>query len=122
MKFTIDENYITDVHITKEYSILGDTPQEAWTEELTVKVLKGLNKMTRHSVEDHPEFAKLRDTLEQQGFISTQRNCWNGDRVLKKFELNGIEFKPGDKFVCAGAMRVGLTVAKKYGVKYKPNF
>ena len=57
---------------------------------------------------DHPKFTKLRDKLEQNGYISTERRYWNGDRVLVNFSLNGLLFKKGDQFPCATAMNVRL--------------
>lgn len=65
---------------------------------------------------DHPEFAKLRNLLEAKKLIETQRNWWNGDRVLKYFVLNGKIFHPDEQFPCAAAMRFNL---ETYHRKFK---
>jgi hypothetical protein len=54
---------------------------------------------------DHPGFTRLRDELENKGYIKTERNCWNGDTVLKAFRLNDHWFEEGDTFPCAAAMK-----------------
>jgi len=55
------------------------------------------------STKDHPAFTELRDRLEQEGFIKTER--WsNGDRVLKPFYLNNMFFDVGEQFSCAPAL------------------
>lgn len=61
---------------------------------------------------DHPKFTELRDKLEKLGFIKTERSFWNGDRVLKSFKLNGMPFKPGERFFCACAMGIKLKCKK----------
>jgi hypothetical protein len=63
---------------------------------------------------DHPEFTSLRDKLEELGYIKTERTYWNGDYVLKPFKLNDMPFKKDDKFPCASAMQVKLSVYRKF--------
>ena len=53
---------------------------------------------------DHPAFAKLRNFLENRGFIETSRVSVNGDKVLKPFYLNKVYFGIGDRFFSASAM------------------
>jgi hypothetical protein len=53
---------------------------------------------------DHPAFTALRDLLEREGYIKTQRSWSNGDRVLKEFILNDKSFLEGEQFSCATAM------------------
>ncbi len=62
---------------------------------------------------DHPEFTKVRERLGQEGFILIERGWWNGDRTLKPFKLNGLDFKPGDKFPCASALSIQLSLKKR---------
>jgi hypothetical protein len=95
MKFTIDPEHLCSVTIHTDY--MKDRPED---EQLIAK-LKGHKFCSTHS-EDHPEFAKLRNQLEDEGYIETQSSWWNGDRVLKDFSLNGAIFKKGEKF-CSGA-------------------
>lgn len=95
--FEIDETYLTNVSMTKE--IINPDPEK----ELVYRLMYG-RPMISHWFEDHPEFAKLRDQLEVEGFIRTQRGWSNGDVVLKPFLLNGQKFKKNDRFVCAAAM------------------
>lgn len=54
---------------------------------------------------DHPSFAALRKHLNSKGFIRMSTNSVNGDVVLKEFKLNGKLFSPGDRFLCAAAMK-----------------
>jgi hypothetical protein len=53
---------------------------------------------------DHPAFAKLRNFLENKGFIDTSRVSVNGDKVLRPFYLNKVYFDIGDRFFSASAM------------------
>lgn len=109
MDFTIDDQYLTSVSIRKEYNCLtGDK------EEDLIKVLKGYDKIISHGSEDHPEFTKLRNSLEESGYIKTVRNHWNGDTVLKPFTLNGLRFKKGEKFCCGCAMKGHIEIGIKY--------
>jgi len=65
-----------------------------------------------HGIIDHPEFTKLRNILQQEEYISTERSWVNGDRVLKPFSLNTLKFKIGDQFPCAAALDVRLSIKK----------
>ena len=89
MKFEIDESFLTSVNIYKEWSMFQHIDPDDLTPDQVFKMIKGEDRCSSQSSEDHPEFAKLRDSLEQQGFIKTQRNCWNGDDVIKTFTFNG---------------------------------
>jgi hypothetical protein len=110
-KFYIDMAYVTSVTIRKQYFVKQE-PGES-TEAFLIRKLKNPEPiMTSTSSEDHPEFTKLRDKLEELKFITTQRNSWNGDRVIKPFYLNDVKFKKGDKFCCAAAITWDLTHGK----------
>ena len=65
------------------------------------------------SVVDHPSFSALRDVLERRGFIKTERNWHNGDRVISDFKLNGELFKEGEQFSCAAALGNQLRVQRR---------
>jgi hypothetical protein len=103
MKYTIDRAYLTSVTIHESWSAYDN--KSDLTEEELVKVLKGLDRCSTIRDEDHPEFARLRDTLEQDGCIETNRLCWNGDQVIKNFQVNNTKFKIGDRFLCAAASK-----------------
>lgn len=122
MKFTLDEQYITDVTIHKEWSMYYKTPVEKLTPDELIKIIKGEDRVSSTHSEDHPEFAQLRNQLEAEGYIKCQRSWWNGDVVLKPFTLNDIKFKKNDRFVSAGAMNSALKVAKQTGRKYNPKY
>jgi len=113
MKFEIDESFLTSVTIRKEWNMY--VGKKKLTPDELIKILKGEGVCSSISSEDHPEFAKLRDLLEQQGFIKTQRNCWNGDDVIKTFTFNGAKFKKGERFPSACAMPGHLKFSKKFG-------
>lgn len=114
-EFFIDEQYITDVHVRTVTSTLKN-PDNPTPEDL-VKILRGQHEMISLSSKDHDEFTKLRNQLEELGYIETQRQWWNGDRVLKGFKLNEWTFKKGEKFCCAGAMNNSIQCARKFGWK-----
>jgi hypothetical protein len=106
--FTLDEEYICDVSVVTYMKFQnGDEPNE---EELLNVLKYGRNRSI--SNKDHDEFTKLRDQLEAEGYIKTQRNCWNGDSVIKPFMFNGKKFKKGERFVCGAAMKSHLKYMK----------
>jgi hypothetical protein len=114
--FEIDEQYLCDdsVPIYRENLENRDCP----TPEDMIKILRGDDRtLVGYSNKDHPVFAELRDRLEQQGYITTMRNSWNGDRVVKSFKLNGWTFRKGNKFPCAAALNVSIVCAQKHGWK-----
>lgn len=115
MNFYIDEDYLTDVTVRTDYgrSINRDNPSH----NDLIEVLKNPHQSYSIGTIDHPEFTKLRNQLEQQGYIVTERKWWNGDRVLKPFELNGFRFEIDDKFCCASAMKFDFQVKRKYQPK-----
>lgn len=111
MEFFIDLAYVCDVTIHRTYSIAKD-PANPTPAELFKMLSSDSNYSSTHS-EDHPEFTALRNRLEKEGYISVEHRWWNGDRVLKKFKLNGVLFKKHEKFCCAAAMKWHLTHANK---------
>ena len=115
MDFTIDEQYLTDVSVRTERSMLTD-PENPTPDDL-IRILKGHHKMIAVSAVDHDEFTKLRNRLEELGYIKIQRSWWNGDTVLKPFTLNGYRFGKNVRFPCAAALGVSIRAAKKYGRK-----
>ena len=109
--FEIDDQFLTNVTIHKEWSMYAG--KKLVTEEELIKILKGLDRCSTTWNEDHPEFKKLRDYLEDKGYIQTQRNYWNGDRVKKPFTLNEYKFNTGEAFPCSAAMSMHLKLKKK---------
>jgi hypothetical protein len=105
MNFTIVEEYITQITVR---TVHRDPDPE---KELINRLRYG--ECVSIGSADHPEFAKLRDELEANGFISTSRNSWNGDRVLKPFTLNGHKFKKNERFLSGAAMKYHLESARK---------
>ena len=111
-QFTIDEQFICDVIVRTEHDFIKDRNNP--TDEDLINILKGYDKSFTTSSKDHDEFTKLRDQLEELGYIETQRRWWNGDRVIKGFKLNEWTFKKGEKFPCATAMNNSIYCARKY--------
>lgn len=115
MEFTIDLEYLKGVTVKKDLS-----PYKG-KEDLTADELIGALKWTSNSYEissiDHPEFTKLREKLENHGYISIQRGWWNGDVVLKPFTLNSFKFKKGARFPCAAALGISIECALARGRK-----
>jgi len=65
------------------------------------------------SHEDHPAFAEVRRLLKARGYIDIPAYpCWNGDRVLKRFQFNEVQLEVGDKFPCAAAWAVRFNTHK----------
>ena len=62
---------------------------------------------------DHPNYTELRIWLSSRGFIDKVDNYVNGDRVTKKFKLNGVKFEVGDKFLSPSAMSSHLERERK---------
>lgn len=78
------------------------------TDDELIMLSKGHNISRQIWSEDHPEFTKLREQLGAEGYIKIERGWSNGDRVLKPFVLNTKQFKVGDQFSSAGAMKWDL--------------
>ena len=110
MNYEIDEQYLTDVVIHREWNYYGEKTDP--TPDDIVRMLRGEGHCSSTESIDHPEFTRLRNQLEEEGYIEVERRWWNGDRVLQSFTLNGYKFELGDKFLCASAMKFHL----KYGV------
>jgi hypothetical protein len=115
MHFTIDEQYICDVMVRTEHDFIKDRNNPSHDD--IIKILKGWDKSVSISNKDHDEFTKLRNQLEEQGYIKTERGWWNGDRVLKPFYLNGWRFKKNHKFPCAASLKGSIESARKFGWK-----
>jgi hypothetical protein len=113
MNFEIDPEYITDISVVTEYHRAKD-PTNPTPEELIAIIRDGSVRGTSYTTTDHPEYAKLRDHLEDLGYIKTARMSWNGDRVLKRFTLNGVPFKKDDQFSCAAAMQHYIVYKRKH--------
>jgi len=106
MMFEIDSEYVTDVSVHQTFYRYAD--KQTLTNEELVEFIKNPVVGSMVGTTDHPEFARLREQLEESGYISVQRGWSNGDRVLKLFVLNGVTFEPGEQFPCAAAMRYHL--------------
>ncbi len=111
MNFEIDPEHVTEVTVTQTYYRHAD--KESLTNEELIEVIKNPVSSSTYSTEDHPEFARLRDQLEAQGYIRCERNWSNGDRVLKPFSLNSVAFESGEQFCCAAAMKFHLERAQR---------
>ena len=118
MDFTIDPAYLCSVSIREEYNQYTRNGREPTAEELLL-ILQGKGNYIIGSSIDHPEFTRLREQLGEQGYIKIERGWWNGDSVLKPFTLNGLKFKPGEQFSCAGAMGTHFAVRSKHPEYYK---
>lgn len=103
MQFILDNQYFTSVNIR---TVIYKRKRTNETEEdFIIRKLSTDNApMYMYESKDHPEFAKLREQLRELKYIKIESGWWNGDRVLRKFQLNNKVFKKGDKFMCASAM------------------
>lgn len=105
MKFTIDPKFLTDQIVTTKTKIIpSDTL--SWPSDVLSYLESTDYVVTTTQNIDHPQFTELRETLGQQGYIEIQRSWWNGDRVVRPFELNQHQFEVGETFPCAAALGV----------------
>ena len=111
-QFTIDESFICDVTVRTEHDFIKDRNNP--THDDLIKILKEYDKGLSISNKDHDEFTKLRDQLEELGYIKTERRWWNGDQVLKSFKINEWTFRKGHRFPCASALNNSIHCARKY--------
>lgn len=99
-QFRLKNEYFTSVDDTKYmefHDLVG---------EITIKG-------NTFGTKDHPEFTKLRNRLCKLGYISIELMWCNGDKVLKPFKLNKLDFKKGEQFPCAVALGIRMFAAKK---------
>jgi hypothetical protein len=113
-EFELDPTYLTDVVVRQTWGMYDHKKPEELTHDEVIKILKGEDQCSSTGTKDHPEFSELREQLGTDGYIEIQRSWWNGDRVLKPFVFNGVEFEVGEKFCCACAMAGHLKFAKEY--------
>lgn len=109
--FFIDLNHLIEIPDVRVYYTVN---MENPSNEDLLKILKNEHRMVSQGTKDHPEFARLRDELEELGYIKTNRNWNNGDRVLKPFTLNGYKFEADNAFLCASATGNDFKCRKKY--------
>jgi hypothetical protein len=121
MEFTIAPEYLTSVTIRNEWNTYTHNGRVPTAEELLL-ILQGKGECSTTGSEEHPEFARLREQLGADGYISIQRGWWNGDTVLKPFKLNGRKFKVGAQFSSGGAMGTYLAVRAKHPEYYKDEY
>ena len=114
-EFYIDPQYLVDVPTHNIISTL-ENPENPTPEDL-LKILSGKDAWHMFGNKDHDEFTRLRNQLEQLGYIKTERNWWNGDCVLKSFKLNGWIIRKGSTFPCAAALGNSIYCANKFGRK-----
>jgi hypothetical protein len=111
-EFLILKEYLTDVpdnHVKYRY----DTTKELTHEQLVDILVNGNIQYRSFGTKDHPEFAKLRNQLEELGYIRTSRISCNGDIVLKSFKLNDMIFRKNTTFYCASALNNMIKVRNK---------
>ena len=114
-QFKLKREHITSVSHTEHIVLV--VPEEA---RALFKIFDLTLEGVAHSIIiDHPEFTKMRNRLEKQGYIQIEHGWINGDRALKPFSLNGFKFKKHDKFPCASAMDIWLSVKEKKLTKSK---
>lgn len=101
--FKLDESAMVDQIISETVNPYAG--RDDLTDEELLKAIAGRGIYTTTYSRDHPDFTALRELLGEQGYIRIERGWWNGDRVLKPFLLNGVEFHQGGKFPCASAMQ-----------------
>jgi len=105
-EFYLDETLDWDITIHKEYNSYLN--KDVVTNDDLVKALKGEGAWSMTGNDDGPEFKALRNQLEELGYITCERMWWNGDRVVKSFKLNGIQFKKDQQFSSGAALKFHL--------------
>ena len=112
MVFELDENLDWHPFYHREWN--DYTTKDTVTNEDLVKMLQGKGNRSVMGSDDSTEFKALRNQLEAEGYIQCQRSWWNGDRVLKRFYLNGVSFDSDDQFPSGGAMKLHLRSARRH--------
>ena len=112
--FNFDESCMCDVTVRKEWGMYDHVPADELTNEQLIKILKGEDRCSSTSSKDHPDFASLRDRLEGEGYIKTERGWWNGDRVTTPFKLNGVLFRRDDRFPSGAAMKHHIEFKRRH--------
>lgn len=112
--FNLDESCMCDVTVRKEWGLYDHIPADKLTDEQFMKILKGEDRCSSTGSKDHPDFASLRDQLEAEGYIKTERGWWNGDKVTKTFKLNGVLFRRNQRFPSGAAMRHHIEFKRKF--------
>jgi len=120
-EFTINPKYLTSVIERREWNTYTRNGRVPTADELLL-ILAGKGKCGETSSKDHNKFTQLREQLGLQGYIKIEHSWTNGDRVLKSFKLNGMKFKPGEKFICASALGNTFETAKKHPEYYQDKF
>lgn len=116
MHFTIDSSFLCQVTVSESgNTYLGKSNP---TEADLAEYIKGHGNWAYMSSKDHPEFARLREQLGQEGYIKIQRGWWNGDSVLKEFYLNGARFRKGEQFCCGSAIKYTIETKIKNKNRY----
>lgn len=110
MYFKIDPAYLCSITVRQDWSVYRGKVD--LTDDDLIKILKGEDRCYSIGTDDHDEFKNLRQRLGSEGYISIDRSCWNGDRVLKQFYLNGKLFKVHHRFPCGAAMSAELKFKK----------
>jgi hypothetical protein len=101
-KFNLNSKYIKSVTVVKPSKIYYEGKWHSGTSTYT---------------EDHKIFAEFRNELEEKKFITIERRWWNGDRVIKPFDFNGLKFEKKDIFPCADALNIKLLLLQQKSMK-----
>ena len=110
-EFYLDESLEWNVTTHTEYNSYID--KDIVTNEDLIEVLKGKGIIRTIGSDDGPEFKALRNQLEELGYIKCQRGWWNGGRVVKPFQLNGLKFKKNEQFLSGAAMKSHLEFLRR---------
>ena len=105
-EFFIDPEFLTTVIDETKFNLL-ENPNDPTMDDLMLMIQNRHELMSIGNI-DHWEFTLLREQLGREGYIKIERGWWNGDQVLKPFNLNGVQFKKNATFPCASAMKVRL--------------
>lgn len=111
--FTLAPEFICGIIIHKKWNTYTKNGRIPTSDELLL-LIKGEGECSVTSNDDHPEFAKLRKQLGEEGYIKIEPGWWNGDRVIKEFTLNNKLFEVGEQFSCGSAMQFGITRKEDY--------
>ena len=111
-RFYLDESL--EWHITTHTKWNSYLTKDVVTNEDLVEVIKGKGYCSSTGSDDGPEFKALRNQLEELGYIKCERSWWNGDRVVKPFQLNGLKFKKDTQFSSGAALKFHLEFLRKH--------
>jgi hypothetical protein len=112
--FNLDPTMVTSVIHSTTLNKYEGIPEGKLTFAQKAEILTGRHKTVVKTVKNHPEYDNFRTTLDADGFIIMDITCFNNDKVLKHFSVNGFDFYRGDIFPAAETLNGYINNSKDW--------